>query len=211
MAYSHTSRLPSLLLKSRCVSFLSSLAYFVARHCSVAYDPHHPDIGPVSSPTPRLPSLATLPFVVQVPEYGMVQIPEHNCLDQRHGFAFHTLLSKREIIGCTLKVRTILCSLSSNAHSGGAFPNALPCKRQSDRSSCAAAQHLILIPRIMLCFSGAHRVQQGPLALPLQHSVHEVGCRRGVRTDAGAGARRDCFLSEGHMVLSAQICCKDFT
>ena len=40
-----------------------------------------------------------------VPEYGMVQIPSHNCLDQRHGFAFHTLLSKREIIGCMIRVR----------------------------------------------------------------------------------------------------------
>lgn len=41
----------------------------------------------------------------------MIQIPAHSCLDQRHGFAFHTLLSKREIISCMVKVGQILILL----------------------------------------------------------------------------------------------------
>ena len=32
------------------------------------------------------------------------QVPPHECLEQKHGFGFHTLLSKPEIISCTQKV-----------------------------------------------------------------------------------------------------------
>ena len=40
------------------------------------------------------------------PELAVVEIPAHECLDQKRGFAFHTLLSKPEIISCTQKIRT---------------------------------------------------------------------------------------------------------
>ena len=41
-----------------------------------------------------------------VPWSGVVEVPQHECLEQKQGFGFHTLLSKREIIGCLVKVRT---------------------------------------------------------------------------------------------------------
>ena len=41
-----------------------------------------------------------------VPWSGVVDVPPHECLEQKQGFGFHTLLSKREIIGCLVKVRT---------------------------------------------------------------------------------------------------------
>ena len=40
-----------------------------------------------------------------VPELAVVEIPAHDCLDQKRGFAFHTFLSKPEIIACIHKVR----------------------------------------------------------------------------------------------------------
>ena len=41
-----------------------------------------------------------------VPWSAVVEVPPHECLEQKHGFGFHTLLSKREIIACCVKVRT---------------------------------------------------------------------------------------------------------
>ena len=36
---------------------------------------------------------------------GVVDVPLHECLEQKQAFGFHTLLSKPEIISCLVKVR----------------------------------------------------------------------------------------------------------
>ena len=41
-----------------------------------------------------------------VPESALVEVPAHECLHQKQGFAFHTFLSKPEIIACSQKVRS---------------------------------------------------------------------------------------------------------
>jgi dynein heavy chain, axonemal len=41
-----------------------------------------------------------------VPESALVEVPAHECLHQKQGFAFHTFFSKPEIIACSQKVRS---------------------------------------------------------------------------------------------------------
>ena len=50
-----------------------------------------------------------------VPELAVVDIPAHECLEQKRGFAFHTFLSKPEIIFCTHKVREEALTLTAHA------------------------------------------------------------------------------------------------
>ena len=45
------------------------------------------------------------PVKKAVAELAAVEIAQHEYLEQKRGFAFHTFLSKREIIACTHKVR----------------------------------------------------------------------------------------------------------
>ena len=50
-----------------------------------------------------------------VPYSGVVEVPAHECLEQKRGFAFHTFLSKPEIIFCTHKVREEALTLTTHA------------------------------------------------------------------------------------------------
>ena len=51
-------------------------------------------------------AVAAPPAKKAAPELGQVEMPPHDVPEQRREFAFHTLLSKSEIIGCAHKVRS---------------------------------------------------------------------------------------------------------
>ena len=93
------------------IEYARTMASIIFHHraaaaAAVAEDWEAGTMGESSDPIFSTFTMLEQPKPKPAPESAVVPIPAHSCLDQKRGFAFHTLLSKREIILCSQKVHT---------------------------------------------------------------------------------------------------------